>query len=118
MVMSQTQLTGLTREQRISAVCAGACRLAAIVLPLAIVALWAFGSWALLALVRLVPPDILVDMEMGGAVRGWQRVAGAGICLVPAGLVSFGLMRARRSLLAFARGDFFAGEVVAGLRGY
>jgi hypothetical protein len=116
--MSQAQLTGLSREQRISAVCAGACLLAAVALPLAVVAFWAFGSWPLLALVRLLPPDILADMEMGGAIRGWQRVAGAAICLVPAGLVSFGLLRARRSLAAFARGDFFSGEVVAGLRGY
>jgi hypothetical protein len=116
--MSPTPIAGLKSEQRISAICAGACRVAAIALPLAVAALWAFGSWPLLALVRLIPPDILPDMEMGGGVQAWQRIAGALICLVPTGLVSLGLLRARRSLAAFARGDFFGAEVVAGLRDY
>jgi hypothetical protein len=80
--------------------------------------LWAFGSWELLALVRLIPPDIRPDMEMGGPAEAWQRVVGAVICLVPALLLSYGLLRARRSLAAFVRGDFFGAEAVMGLRGY
>lgn len=114
--MSATSSAGLNRDQRISALCARGCLALAIVLPIAVAALWGFGSWELLALVRLIPPDILPDMT--GPVHVWQRVAGALICLVPALLVSHALRRARGSLTAFARGEFFAPDVVVGLRGY
>ncbi|WP_421934853.1 DUF2975 domain-containing protein [Phenylobacterium sp.] len=90
----------------------------AIAIPAGVAALWAFGSWEALALVRLIPPDILPDMWMGGEPRLWQRATGALICLVPALLLSYGLLRVRRALAAFVRGDFFAGEVVDGLRAY
>jgi hypothetical protein len=116
MTMPANQPTGFGREQRISAVCATACRVLAFAIPLAVVAFWAFGSWSVLVLVRLVPPDILGDLLT--PVQGWQRAAGAMICLVPALLLSWGLLRARQCLAAFARGDFFATDVVKGLRDY
>ncbi|MBU1374460.1 MAG: DUF2975 domain-containing protein [Alphaproteobacteria bacterium] len=116
--MPQTTTASLSREQRISAVCAGGCRAIAVIVPVAVAGLWAVGSWDLLALVRLIPPDILYDMQTGGPPELWQRVTGAAICLVPALLLSYGLLRARRSLAAFVRGDFFGADVVGGLRGY
>lgn len=114
--MPGTPSAGLGRSQRISALCASGCAVLAVVAPLAVVALWAFGSWPVLALVRLIPPDILPDLH--GPVHAWQRITGAVICLVPALLLSCGLLRARRSLAAFVRGDFFAADVVGSLRGY
>jgi len=116
--MIEAAAGGVSREQRISALCAGGCAVAAVGVPVCVAALWAFGSWEVLALARLIPPDIRPDMEMGGGVRTWQRVTGAAICLVPALLLSYGLLRARRSLTAFVRGDFFGADVVGGLRGY
>jgi len=114
--MPETSSPGTGREQGLSALCANGCAALALIIPLAVAAFWAFGSWELLALVRLLPPDILHDMA--AQALPWQRVAGAAICLVPALLLSFGLLRARRSLAAFARGDFFGPEVVTGLRDY
>jgi hypothetical protein len=108
----------LSREQRISAVCATGCGIVALAVPVFVAGLWATASWETLALVRLIPPDILPDMLMGGEAQAWQRLAGAAICLVPALLLSYGLLRARRSLAAFVRGDFFGVDVVVGLRGY
>lgn len=116
--MSASQTLGVSREQRISAICASICALVAVAIPVSVAMLWALASWEVLALVRLVPPDILHDMEMGGPARPWQRIAGALICMVPALLVSYSLFRARRSLTAFVRGDFFGTDAVAGLRGY
>jgi len=114
--MPGTPSAGPGRDQGISALCASGCAVLAVVVPLAVVALWAFGSWQVLALVRLIPPDILPDLP--GPVHAWQRLTGAVICLVPALLLSYGLLRARRSLAAFVRGDFFAADVVGGLRDY
>ena len=114
--MTATPSTDLGRNQRISAACASGCAVLAVAAPAAVATLWAFGSWKLLALVRLIPPDILYDLP--GPVLGWQRITGAVICLVPALLLSYGLIRARRSLSAFARGDFFGADVIGGLRGY
>lgn len=114
--MTEKSPAGLGREQGLSAVCATGCGIVAVSIPLSVVAMWTFGSWEGLALVRLIPPDILPDMR--ATVQPWQRLAGALICLVPALLLSYGLLRARRSLAAFVRGDFFAADVVDGLRGY
>jgi len=111
-----TSAVAIGREQGLSALCAQVCVVLAVGAPLAVAALWAFGSWPLLALVRLLPPDVLGDMP--AAVLPWQRAAGAAICLVPVLLVSRGLLRARRSLAGFVRGDFFSSDVVTGLRGY
>lgn len=116
--MAEASTGGLGWESRVSAIGAAGCGVVAIAAPFCVAALWAFGSWELLALVRLIPPDIRPDMEMGGGVRLWQRIVGAAICLVPALLLSYGLLRARRSLRAFVRGDFFGADVVGGLRGY
>jgi len=107
---------GLGRERSISAVCATGCGVLAVLIPLAVAALWTFGSWQVLALVRLVPADIIHHLP--GDVLPWRRITGAAITLVPALLLSYGLLRARRSVAAFARGDFFAADVVDGLRGY
>jgi hypothetical protein len=114
--MRETTSAGGGRDQGLSAICANGCAVLALVVPTAVAAFWAFGSWSLLALVRLLPPDVLEDMP--AVVLPWQRVAGALICLVPALLVSYGLLRARRSLAAFVRGDFFGADVVTGLRDY
>lgn len=114
--MAQPPPAGVSPEQRISAICATGCGLFAVALPIFIVTLWALGSWETLALVRLIPPDILYDMNP--AVQPWQRIVGGLICLLPALLLSYGLLRARRSLIAFSRGDFFGAEAVVGLRGY
>jgi len=115
--MDATQRT-TTREQRISALCATGCLVVAVGVPAAVIAFWSFGSWELLALVRLIPPDILEDMTLGGPAQPWQRLAGGAICLVPALILSFALMRARRTLTAFVRGDFFGAEAISGLRDY
>ncbi|MBW8814086.1 MAG: DUF2975 domain-containing protein [Caulobacterales bacterium] len=106
----------LSGEQRLSAICARGCAVLAFVIPLVVTGFWAFGSWTLLGLVRLVPADILGDLPL--AIQPWQRIVGGAICLIPALLLSYGLIRARRPLAAFARGDFFAAEVVTGLRDY
>lgn len=116
--MADTVASGLSREQRISAVCATGCGVVALAAPVFVAGLWATASWETLALLRLIPPDILPDMLMGGGARAWQRAAGAAISLVPALLLSYGLLRARRSMVAFVRGDFFGADVVIGLRGY
>ncbi len=105
----------LTGIQRLSALCAAGCSILAVAIPAGVAGLWALASWNGLALARLLPPDILEDMQ---PIQLWQRLAGAAICLVPALLVSTGLLRVRRSLRAFGRGEFFTGEVVAGVRGY
>jgi hypothetical protein len=114
--MTDMPTAELGRDQGLSAICATACGVLAIGIPLGVAALWAVGGWQTLALVKLIPPDILGDLPY--AIRPWQRLAGALISLVPALLLSYGLIRARRSLAAFKRGDFFAAEVVTGLRGY
>lgn len=115
--MPGTSSAGLGRVQGISSLCARACAALAILMPLAVAALWAFASWKVLALFRLIPPDILPDMR-GSPVQTWHRAVGAAICLVPTGLLSLALLRARRSLTAFARDDYFSADVVDGLRGY
>jgi hypothetical protein len=114
--MTKTSPTGLSRQQGLSALCAQACLVLAIAIPALVAGFWALGSWEVLALVRLLPPDILHDMRPEVALG--QRVIGAAICLIPALILSYGLLRARRSLMSFARGEFFAAEVVTGLRDY
>lgn len=124
--MNTTQSAGPTvnvaqagaRDRRVSALCAFGCGVAAVGIPLAVAGLWAFGSWEVLALFRLIPPDILPDMQMGGPVHPWQRLAGGAICLVPALMLSWALLRVRRTLGAFVRGDFFGAEAVGALRDY
>jgi hypothetical protein len=105
-----------SREQSLSALCAIGCAVLAFAIPLTVAALWALGSWPLLALVRLVPPDLLPELR--GEPQAWQRLIGAAVCLLPAAFVSYGLLRIRRTLLAFAGGEFFAAKVVAGLKAY
>ena len=114
--MPQPSLTSLARQRRISAFCSKLCGALAVIIPLAVIGFWTIGTWKTLALVGLVPFDIIHHLE--DPLRTYQRVLGALICLVPALLVSYGLLRARRSLAAYARGDFFSADVVAGLRGY
>ena len=106
----------LRRERRLSAFGAAACAGLAIVIPIIVAAFWTFASWPVLALFRLVPFDIIHTMP--GDVHLWQRAAGGAIDLIPALLISYGLLRARSGLLAFSRGDFFADDVIGGLRGY
>lgn len=108
--------SSLGREQGFSALCAMGCAVMAVLIPAGVAFLWAFATWQVLGLVRLVPADILGDLP--NAIQPWQRLTGAIICLVPALLLSYGLLRVRRSLMAFAGGDFFAANVVDGLRGY
>jgi hypothetical protein len=115
-IMSKKSPAGLSREQGLSNLCALGCGLLAIIIPASVAAFWAFGSWQTLGLVRLIPPDILHQLPVG--IQPWQRAVGACICLVPALLLSYGLLRARRSLAAFIRGDFFSADVVTGLRDY
>jgi hypothetical protein len=114
--MTKTSPGGLARQQRLSAVCAQGCLILAIAIPALVAGFWALGSWEALALVRLLPPDILHDMRPDVAL--WQRIVGAAICLIPALILSYGLLRARLSLMSFARGNFFAADVVTGLRDY
>jgi hypothetical protein len=116
MIMPHTSPALPSRDQDLSAICARGCAVLAVCIPLAVVAIWSVGSWKLLGLVRLVPHDILADLPQG--VQVWQRITGALICLVPTLLVSYGLLRARCCLVAFARGDFFAAEAIKDLRGY
>src|SRR3569832_624323 len=115
--MDATQRT-TTREQRISALCATGCLVVVVGVLAAVFAFWCFGSWELLALVWLIPPDILEDMTLGGPAQPWQRLAGGAICLVPALILSFALMRARRTLTTFVNSDFFGAEAISGLRDY
>jgi hypothetical protein len=114
--MTTPSPAGLGQEQRFSALCAAGCAVMAVLIPVGVAFLWAFATWQVLGLARLVPPDILADLP--NPIQPWQRLTGAVICLVPALLLSYGLLRVRRSLTAFARGDFFAANVVDGLRGY
>ena len=60
--MAKSQSTGVSREQQISAICATGCGVLALGLPIGVVTLWALAPWEILALVRLIPPDILYDM--------------------------------------------------------
>ena len=98
--------TDLARIRRLSAVCAIGCLLLAVALPLVVAAVWAFAPAEQLAVQgRLGAADWIFP----GGVRPWQRLAGAAVSLVPALMLSYGLVRARRGLTAFGRGDFFAG---------
>jgi hypothetical protein len=114
--MSETSPAGLAREQRLSALCANACGVIAVTIPAIVVLLWAVADWRTLALFGLVPSDIIHHLP--GAPHPWQQLTGAAITLVPALIVSYGLLRARRSLSAYARGEFFNAAAPEGLRGY
>jgi len=103
-------------ERGLSQLCASGCAALAAIIPLGVVGLWAVGSWEVLSLTHLVPADIVHTFKAG--VQPWQRLAGAAIDVVPALIVSVGLLQARGALRAFRRGDYFAAEVVMGLKGY
>jgi hypothetical protein len=102
--------------QGLSGTCANGCAVLAVVIPAGVLALWAFGSWNLLTATHLVPSDIVHTFK--SAPQTWQRIAGAAISLVAALILSFGLLRVRGSLMAFRRGDYFAAEMVQGLKAY
>jgi hypothetical protein len=114
--MPEKPVIDLGRAQRISAVCAAACGVVAIALPVGLTGLWAFASAKYLMASHLV--SVPVHGPILAELQPWQRMVGAGVSLVPALLISYGLVRAKRGLAAFARGDFFASDLVAGLRGY
>ncbi len=114
--MTQVSAPALDRQRGVSAFCSHLCGALAVFIPLALLAFWVTGSVKTLALVGLVPHDIIHHLDDPLSLT--QRTLGALICLVPALLLGYGLLRARRALAAYARGDFFSSEVVAGLRGY
>jgi hypothetical protein len=104
------------RVRRLATLCAGACGLLAAAIPLYIVLSWALNTPAGLAesdLSPAAPSDF-----MAGGIAPWQRAAGALIWLVPGGLLSWGLLHARKALLAVSQARFFAAEAVQGLYRY
>ena len=112
--MPGTPAADLDQVRRISAVCSAACGALAVAVPLGVLGLWAFASGQSLIDFHIVPSDAPIMTPL----QPWQRLLGAAITLVPTLLMSYALTRARHSLRAFARGDFFASDVVAGLRDY
>jgi len=126
--MAAPSSNDLARAQKIGAVCAAACGLAAIILPATVVLTWAFESPIAPSLsqhgfsssfdtgMRHYLGDPAFYFPSG--IKAWQRLVGGAISAVPHLIMSYGLLRARRALLAFARGEFFVPAVGGGLRDY
>ena len=125
--MSGPSSPDLVRVQKISAACAVACGAAAIAVPLSVIATWALESPTAPKAV-LSGLSLLSDAGMRhvgdpawvfpGGIRPWQRVVGAVISMIPALIQSYGLLRARSALMAFARGEFFIATIGSGVRDY
>lgn len=108
-----TATPDLDHTQTISAVCAAACGFLAVALPLGVAAGWALAPLSYLSSSFHVPASYFPN-----GMASWQRLVGAGVTLVPSVIGSYGLIRARRSLISFAKGDFFAPGGVGGLRDF
>ena len=107
----------LARIRRLSTVCALACVVLAVALPILGAGVWAFASADQLAAQgpgRLGAPDWIFP----GGVQPWQRLGGGLVSTVPTLILSYGLIRARRGLAAFGRGDFFASGAGADLAAF
>lgn len=105
----------LDRARRSAALFAEACWLPALGYPFFTIKAWFFDP------VQELIHDHLLQNEPHYLTQGLQvgqRVAGAAVHLVPALLLAYGFLCARRSLLAFARGDMSDGEMARGLRDY
>ncbi len=100
------------RIRRQSNVLAWCSLCVAIVLPLGIVWGWIEASSATLANHAGLPESPLYAMSL---LQFWQRVAGIGLSMVPAGFMVFALLRVRRCFLLFATGRFFEGDTVRAL---
>lgn len=109
--MPASSAVNMSRAQRIAAVFATACWPGALAHPA-----FALKAWFLDPVGKL--PQAHHLQYLGGALEPWQRAAGAAVHLVPALLFGYGLLCARRSLLAFAKGEMFDGRMAAGLRDY
>jgi hypothetical protein len=101
---------------RLSAVCAWACLVLAVLLPAAVCVFWA-----------VTPADSVaarIDAGRGAALlfpdglAAWQRATGAALSLIPTGLMAWALVEAWRCLRRFAAGAFFARDAVRRLRGF
>ena len=109
--MSASPPVDLSRARRVAALFAAACWPAALAHPVFTLKAWFFDPAG-----PLIRDHHL--QSAGETLELWQRAAGAAVHLVPALLFGYGLLCARRSLLAFARGDLFDGKMAAGLRDY
>lgn len=109
-------LPSQARFQRLSSVCALACLVAAVVLPLLNVSTWAFGSAASIVENSQLNGDVAAFFPAG--VQPIQRLGGAVVSLIPTLIFSYGLLRASKALVAFACGQFFSRTVNAHLTAY
>lgn len=88
------------RLRRRSALAAWACRMAALAIPVALLASWGFGTAASASLAQLgLPPDhVLMSVQLAGA---------AAVSLLPALALGRSLLAAGRCFDGFARDDWF-----------
>jgi hypothetical protein len=89
-------------------------------------------GWCCIGLAAMLPlgtawywavvPPAQVGARLGlpplDGLESWHRLAGALVVMLPAGLMSLGLLQVRQCFAAFAAGRFFGPEVVRGLRGF
>jgi hypothetical protein len=109
--MQPSTLVTPPRIKRLSGFLAWACLAAAAVLPFAVIVFWLCAEAPALAVRSSLPLNAIWP-----PLQGWQRVAGALVSVVPAGLASVGLWQARRCFAGFAKGELFTRSAVAYLR--
>lgn len=103
--------TPLRRIQRLSELLARSCLVLIIGLPIAVVAFWLNADVAGLA-VHAHLRELVIEQPLAL----WQRLGGAGITLIPLGLLLAGLWQVRRCFQSFATGHYFELSTVRHLR--
>lgn len=96
----------------VALMCAWLCLALAISLPVLNALAWATAT------AESLPMKIAAKSAFPYGLQPWQRALGGALSMLPVLTMSWGLMRARRSLTVFAGGDLFAGEAVTGLRDF
>lgn len=103
--------TPLRRIQRLSVLLARSCLALVVGLPVAVVVFWLIADVAGLA-VHAHLRELVIEQ----ALSLWQRLGGAGITLIPLGLLLAGLWQVRRCFQNFATGHYFELSTVRHLR--
>lgn len=92
-----------TRLQSLSRWLARLCLVLMVLLPVAVLAAWANYDFFALEIVRRAGVFTLPEH-----LAVWQRIAGAAVMMVPAGIMVFGLASLRRLLVEIGAGAVFA----------
>lgn len=103
--------TPLRRIQRLSVLLAHSCLVLVICLPVAAMAFWLSADIAALA-----AHTHLRELAVEQPLAPWQRWGGAGITLIPLGLLLAGLWQVRRCFQNFAAGHYFELRTIRYLR--